>query len=99
MAENVVAVIGMADDRQRFEWVGDDQEDSVAQPALVTPVKVRLALPSPWHPPGDGVVSGLVQLAPTQLGGGTVDDDVDHLLAELAKSRPPRTATRQPEVG
>ena len=97
MAEDVVAVIGMADDRQRFEWVGDDRDDSVSNPALVTPVKVRLALPSPWHPPEDGIVAGLVQLAPAQLGDGPVDDDVDHLLAELAKTRGP--GTRQPEVG
>ncbi len=89
MAEDVVAVIGMADGRQRFEWVGAGQEDSVANPALVTPVKVRLALPSPWHPDGDGIVTGLVQLAPAQLGDGTIDEDIDHLLAELAKTRAP----------
>lgn len=98
MAEDIVAVIGMGGDQQRFEWVGDDQEDSVTNPALVTPVKVPLALPSPWHPPGNGFVTGLVQLAPTQLGGGSVDDDVDHLLTELSKTRHQGT-TRHPEVG
>ncbi len=97
-AEHVVAVIGMQGDRQRFEWVGEDQHDSVANPALVTPIQVRLGLPSPWHPDGDGMVTGLVQLAPEQLGDGTVDDDLDHLLAELARSRGPHPATR-PEVG
>ena len=98
MAEDIVAVIGMGGDRQRFEWIGDDQEDSVTNPALVTPIKVHLALPSPWHRPEDGFVTGLVQLAPTQLGTGSVDDDVDHLLTELAKTRDPE-AGRQPEVG
>lgn len=92
MAEDVVAVIGMAGSRQRFEWVGRDQQDSVSNPALVTPVKVRLALPSPWHDAGDEMVTGLVQLAPSQLGTGTIDDDVDHLLSELAKSRHPGLA-------
>ncbi len=87
MAEDVVAVIGMAGAEKRFEWVGSDQQDSICNPALVTPVKVRLALPSPWHAAGDEMVTGLVQLAPTQLGTGTIDDDVDHLLSELAKSR------------
>lgn len=87
MAEDVVAVIGMAGGTKRFAWVGDSQDDSIANPALVTPVKVRLALPSPWHPEQDDVVTGLVQLAPDQLGAGSVDDDVDHLLAELATSR------------
>lgn len=87
MAEDVVAVIGMAGERQRFEWVGADQKDSVTNPALVTPVKVRLALPSPWHSEEDRMVTGLVQLAPTQLGTGTIDDDIDHLLGELSKSR------------
>ncbi|MGI9596068.1 MAG: hypothetical protein ACR2QK_07910 [Acidimicrobiales bacterium] len=86
-AEDVVAVIGMAGDQQRFEWVGPNQEESIANPALVTPVKVRLALPSPWHPENDGIVTGLVQLDSAQLGEGTVDDDIDHLLIELAKSR------------
>ncbi|MEM9561584.1 MAG: hypothetical protein AAGA93_03135 [Actinomycetota bacterium] len=97
-AEHVVAVIGMQGDRQRFEWVGDDQGDSVANPALVTPIQVRLGLPSPWHPEDDGMVTGLVQLAPEQLGGGTVDEDLDHLLAELAGSRRPDQPSR-PEVG
>ncbi len=97
-AEHVVAVIGMEGDRQRFEWVGDDQHDSVASPALVTPIDVRLGLPSPWHPEGDGMVTGLVQLAPAQLGEGSVDDDLDHLLAELGRSRGPDPA-RHPEVG
>ena len=87
MAEDVVAVIGMEGSHKRFEWVGADEHDSISNPALVTPVKVRLALPSPWHAADDGVVTGLVQLAPTQLGTGTIDDDVDHLLSELAKSR------------
>jgi hypothetical protein len=87
MAEDVVAVIGMEGSHKRFEWVGTDEHDSIANPALVTPVKVRLALPSPWHPADDDIVTGLVQLAPTQLGTGTIDDDVDHLLSELAKSR------------
>lgn len=86
-AVDVVAVIGMAGDDQRFEWVGPTQEESIDNPALVTPVKVRLALPSPWHPAEQGVVTGLVQLDSTQLGGGTVDEDIDHLLTELAKSR------------
>ncbi len=86
-AEDVVAVIGMAGGRQRFEWVGPNREQSIANPALVTPVKVRLAVPSPWHPEGDGMVTGLVQLDTTQLGDGTVDEDIDHLLIELGKSR------------
>lgn len=98
-AEHVVAVIGMQGDRQRFEWVGADQHDSVANPALVTPIKVNLGLPSPWHPDNDGVVTGLVQLAPEQLGDGTVDDDLDHLLAELGRSRGPDPVRRHPEVG
>ena len=86
-AVDVVAVIGMAGDDQRFEWVGPSREESIDNPALVTPVKVRLALPSPWHPADQGVVTGLVQLDSTRLGGGTVDEDIDHLLTELAKSR------------
>jgi len=98
MAEHVVAVIGMAGDRQRFEWVGDGQRDSVANPALVTPIRVGLGLPSPWHPDEDGMVTGLVPLAAEQLGDGSVDDDLDHLLAELARSRDPGPA-RHPEVG
>jgi hypothetical protein len=97
MAEHVVAVIGMAGDRQRFAWVGDDQDDSLANPALVTPVRVPVGLPSPWHPREDGMVTGLVPLAREQLGGGSVDDDLDHLLAELGRSR--HTPTRRPEVG
>ena len=89
MAEDVVAVIGMAGEEKRFEWVGTDQQDSISNPALVTPVKVRLALPSPWHAAESDVVTGLVQLAPTQLGTGTIDEDMEHLLSELAKSRDP----------
>lgn len=96
MAEDVVAVIGMAGDRQRFEWVGSDERDSIANPALVTPVKVRLALPSPWHAENEGMATGLVQLAPAQLGPGTVDDDIDHLLIELAKSREPGASEVNP---
>ncbi len=92
-AEDVVAVIGMAGDQQRFAWVGPNQEESIANPALVTPVKVRLALPSPWHPPNDGMVTGLVQLDTSQLGDGTVDEDIDHLLNELAKSRDPGSSS------
>lgn len=88
-AEDVVAVIGMAGEHQRFEWVGPNREESIANPALVTPVKVRLALPSPWHPDGDGMVTGLVQLDTAQLGEGSVDEDIDHLLTELGKSRDP----------
>ena len=92
-AEDVVAVIGMAGGRRRFEWVGPNREESIANPALVTPVKVRLAVPSPWHPDGDGMVTGLVQLDTARLGDGTVDEDIDHLLSELAKSRAPGTAS------
>ncbi len=99
LAEHVVAVIGMEGDQQRFEWVGDDQGDSVANPALVTPVRVRLGLPSPWHHPDDAMATGLVQLAPEQLGDGTVDEDLDHLLTELARSRGSDPDTRHPEVG
>lgn len=98
MAEHVVAVIGMDGDRQRFEWVGDGQPDSVANPALVTPIRVGLGLPSPWHPEGDAMVTGLVPLAADQLGSGPVDEDLDHLLAELARSRATGPA-RQPGVG
>lgn len=102
-AEDVVAVIGMAGDRQRFEWVGPNQQESIANPALVTPVKVRLALPSPWHPEGGGMVTGLVQLDTAQLGQGTVDEDVEHLLSELSKSRGVDFSRaedqRQPNVG
>ena len=98
-AEDVVAVIGMSGDRQRFEWVGSTQEDSIDNPALVTPVRVRLALPSPWHPHRDGVVTGLVQLDNAQLGDGSIDDDIDHLLAELAKSRYPGPSTGQAGTG
>lgn len=98
MAEHIVAVIGMDGDRQRFEWVGDDQRNSVANPALVTPVRVGLGLPSPWHPDQDAMVTGLVPLAAGQLGTGPVDDDLDHLLAVLARSRAAGPA-RQPGVG
>lgn len=87
MAEDVVAVIGIEGGEKRFAWVGVGCEDSIENPAMVTPVKVRLALPSPWHPEGAGIVTGLVQLAPAQLGTGPVEDDVSHLLAELATSR------------
>ncbi|MGH1489755.1 MAG: hypothetical protein ACRBK7_10225 [Acidimicrobiales bacterium] len=86
-AEDVVAVIGMSGDKQRFEWVGPNQQESIANPALVTPVKVRLAVPSPWHAEVDGVLTGLVQLDTAQLGDGTVDEDIDHLIGELKKSR------------
>lgn len=86
-AEDVVAVIGTYGDTYRFEWVGPDRQQSIAKPALVTPVKVRLALPSPWHEDGDGMLTGLVPLDTTQLGDGSLDDDIDHLLAELGKSR------------
>ncbi len=99
LAEHVVAVIGMDGDRQRFEWVGDDQADSVTNPALVTPVRVRLGLPSPWHDEADRMVTGLVQLAPGQLGDGSVDDDLDHLLAELARSRGSGPTIPHPEAG
>lgn len=99
LAEHVVAVIGMEGDQRRFEWVGADQVDSVTNPALVTPIRVRLGLPSPWHRPDDAMATGLVQLAPEQLGDGTVDDDLDHLLAELARSRSSDPDARQPEVG
>lgn len=92
-AEDVVAVIGMAGGEKRFAWVGGSCEDSIINPAMVTPVKVRLAVASPWHPEGDGVVTGLVQLAPDQLGTGSVDEDIDHLLAELATSRGAAPAT------
>ena len=92
MAEDVVAVIAMAGATQRFEWVGSGKQDSISNPALVTPVKVRLALPSPWHPESEQMVTGLVQLAPTQLGTGSIDDDMDHLLGELARSRHPGLA-------
>ena len=98
MAEHVVAVIGMEGDRQRFEWVGDDQFDSVTNPALVTPIRVRLGLPSPWHD-DDGMVTGLVQLAPEQLGDGSVDDDLEHLLTELDRSRGSGPTSGHPEVG
>ena len=87
MAEQVVAVIGIDGDRQRFEWVGADQRESVANPALVTPIRVDLGLPSPYHPTADRMLTGLVQLAPAQLGDGSVDDDLDHLLRELGRSR------------
>ncbi|MEM7323443.1 MAG: hypothetical protein AAF531_10195 [Actinomycetota bacterium] len=87
MAEDVVAVMGMEGDENRFAWVGIDQADSIANPAMVTPVRVRLAVPSPWHPDGGDMLTGLVQLAPEQLGTGPVADDIDHLLAELATSR------------
>jgi hypothetical protein len=87
MAEDVVAVIGTSGRHYRFEWVGPDQRASISNPALVTPVKVRLAVPSPWHSDSAGMLAGLVQLDTSQLGDGPVDDDVDHLLAELAKSR------------
>ncbi len=97
-AEQVVAVIGMAEDQQRFEWIGNDQQDSVTNPALVTPVEVPMALPSPWHDADDGMVTGLVQLAPEQLGDGPVDDDLDHLLSALAASRR-LDRQRRPEVG
>lgn len=87
MAEDVVAVIGMAGGEKRFAWVGVSWEDSIINPAMVTPVKVRLAVASPWHPESEKVATGLVQLAPDQLGTGSVDDDIDHLLTELATSR------------
>lgn len=87
MAEDVVAVMGMDDTHQRFEWVGRDQLDSIANPALITPVEVRLALPSPWHADDPEIATGLVPLAEAQLGDGSLDDDIDHLLAELANSR------------
>lgn len=89
-AHDVVAVIGIAGDRRRFEWVGPTQEQSIANPALVTPVPVRLALPSPWHPSEERVMTGLVQLDHSQLGQGSVDEDIDALLAALATSRGPR---------
>ncbi len=87
IAEDVVAVIGMSGERHRFEWVGPNEQESIAHPALVTPVKVRLAVPSPWHDEGDGMLTGLVQLDTSQLGDGTIDEDIDHLLTELGKSR------------
>ena len=87
MAEQVVAVIGIDGDRQRFEWVGADQGESVTNPALVTPIRVALGLPSPYHPPDDRMLTGLVQLTQAQLGDGSVDDDLDHLLRELNRSR------------
>lgn len=99
LAEHVIAVIGMDGDHQRFEWVGDDQADSVDNPALVTPVRVPLGLPSPWHDGDDAIVTGLVQLADEQLGDGPVDDDLDHLLAELGRSRSTGPSTNHPEVG
>ncbi len=87
MAEDVLAVIGMDGPRQRFEWVGTDQLDSIANPALITPVEVRLALPSPWHVDDPEMATGLVPLDAGQLGDGTLDEDVDHLLAELSITR------------
>lgn len=93
-ADQVVAVVGMEGDHQRFEWVGGDRSDAVARPALVTPVLVRAGLPSPWHPPQEQMMTGLVQLAPEQLGDGTVDDDMSHLLEALAAARPRRPARR-----
>lgn len=96
-ADQAVAVVGMEGDHQRFEWVGGDRNEAVTRPALVTPVLVRVGLPSPWHPPQDGVMTGLVQLAPEQLGDGSVDDDMTHLLDALAASR--RRPTRRDEVG
>lgn len=86
-AVDVVAIIGMCGDHHRFEWVGPNEKESIANPALVTPVKVRLALPSPWHDEDDGMLTGLVQLDTSQLSEGTIDEDIDHLLAELRKSR------------
>lgn len=99
LAEHVIAVIAMECDQQRFEWVGEDQGDSVANPALVTPIRVRLGLPSPWHDTDDDMVTGLVQLAPEQLGDGTVDEDLDHLLTELARSRGTGPTSHHPEAG
>jgi hypothetical protein len=87
MAEDVVAVIGMEGGEKRFAWVGVSCDDSILDPAMVTPVKVRLAVPSPWHPEEDSIVTGLVQLAPAQLGSGSVEEDISHLLTELATSR------------
>lgn len=90
-AEQVLAVIGIEGERRRFEWVGDGPEDSVANPAVVTPVTVDQGIPSPWHPDGSGIATGLVELGAAQLGTGPVDDDLDHLLAELAHSRDRQT--------
>ena len=87
MAEDVVAVIGMEGGEKRFAWVGVSCDDSIHDPAMVTPVKVRLAVPSPWHSDEAGMVTGLVQLAPAQLGSGSVEEDISHLLTELATSR------------
>jgi hypothetical protein len=86
-AQDVIAVIGISGDHHRFEWVGPDQAESIANPALVTQVPVRLALPSPWHPEADRIMTGLVQLDHSQLGDGSVDDDIEALLSALAKSR------------
>lgn len=86
-AEDVVAVMGLAGDQKPFAWIGVDQADSIANPALVTPVAVPLAVPSPWHDRDDQMVTGLVELSADQLGDGPVADDIDHLLAQLATSR------------
>ena len=72
MAEDVVAVMGVADNEERFAWIGSDPEDSFANPALVTPVRVELGLPSPWHAPSAGVRTGPVPLTAAQLGSGSV---------------------------
>jgi hypothetical protein len=87
VAEQVVAVIASDADGRLFAWVGEDAADSVARPARIAPLRVDIGLPSPWHPPGSGMLTGLVRLEAGQLGGGTVDADVDHLLLALADTR------------
>lgn len=87
VAEDVVAVMGVQGNRRRFEWVGDDQLDSIKNPALVVPVDVPMALPSPWHDDDEGMMTGLVELSADQLGDGSLDDDIDHLVHELGRSR------------
>lgn len=98
MAEDVVAVMGMAGQQKRFAWVGSDREDSIGNPAMVNPVRVRLAVASPWHDEDKHIVTGLVQLDPAQLGTGSIDEDIDHLLRELATSRDTAHSSRQADA-
>lgn len=87
LAQDVVAVMATAGAEQRFEWVGSDVEDSVANPALVSPVPVEVGLPSPWHRPEQRMATGLIRLSADQLGTGSIDEDLAHLLTELERSR------------
>ncbi|MEM7275528.1 MAG: hypothetical protein AAF547_20800 [Actinomycetota bacterium] len=100
MANDVVAVVAVDGEDRHFAWVGADCDDSVANPALVTSVRVEVGVPSPWHPADRPMATGLVRLADDQLGTGPVADDVEHLLAELARSRnaaTPRSGPADPE--